>query len=42
MSPYGIPFIGLVTSTNKSILQVPLKILEIRKNGKQYFTIEHV
>ena len=27
---------------NKSVLHVPLKILKIRKNGKQYFTIEHV
>ena len=37
-----LPFVRLVTSTNKSVLQVPLKILEIGKNEKRYVTIERV
>ena len=37
-----LPFVRLVTSTNKSVLQVPLKILETGKNGKQYVTIERM
>ena len=37
-----LPFIRLVTSTNKSVPRVPLKSLEIGKNGKQYLTIECV
>ena len=37
-----LPFIKLVTSTNKSVLHDIPNILEIRRNGKQYFNSVHV
>ena len=37
-----LPFIKLVTSTNKSVLHDVLNILEIGRNVKQYLNSVHV